>query len=36
MSWITPYVPIIIEAVLVIGIVFIGFKLYKKFGLSKK
>lgn len=36
MSWITPYVSIIIEAVLVIGIVFIGFKLYKKFGLSKK
>ncbi len=36
MSWIAPYIPIVLEAVLVIGIVFIGFKICKKFRLSKK
>ncbi len=36
MSWIAAYIPIVLEAVLVIGIVFIGFKIYKKFRLSKK
>lgn len=36
MFWIMLYVLIIIEVVLVIGIVFIGFKFYKKFGLLKK
>ncbi len=36
MSWIAPYIPIVLQALLVIGIFFIGFKLYKKFQLSKK
>lgn len=35
MSWIAPYIPIVLEAVLVIGIVFIGFKIYKKFRYQK-
>lgn len=36
MGWIAPYIPIILEIILIIGIVFVGFKLYKKIRLSKK
>lgn len=36
MGWVAPYIPIILEFILIIGIVFVGFKLYKKFRLSKK